>query len=118
MAYNFQIFKEQNLIRDYYTGKFGLEELMQITPLLQQHPDFRWGMDAISDFRSAEIDLNYRDMTILAQHSASKEKWGRLAVVVDSPAHFGLARMYRAMTEEHAGHWIAYEIFTSMEAAE
>jgi hypothetical protein len=74
-------------------------------------------MDGLTDYRNAEIKLSYEAMRQLATASVS-ERWGRVAIVVGRTVDYGLARMYRALTEFHGSHIQHFEIFTSLAEAE
>ena len=118
MGYRFEIDQTRNLIRETWTGPVGLNDYETAIAQLARHPDYREGMDSITDYRDAEIKLSYDAMRTLASRSAATEKWGRVAIVVSRNVEYGLARMYEEMIEFHNGHIKEFRIFNSIEEAE
>ena len=119
MEHSFHIYNDRNLLVETWSGQLSLKDLMKAAPEVYAHPDYRQGLNIISDYRNAELQLSYGDIDVLAESFGKTEKWGKMAIVVNTdPVHFGLSRMYQSMTEFHRTHWLAYRIFTSMEEAE
>ncbi len=86
------------------SGKFTLDVATQAIQRLLDHTDFREGSDVLWDLRTAEIpDAAREDMLRLVGFVEERQpKRGadyRVAIVVSSDYHYGLARMYQAYAD-------------------
>jgi len=118
MGYLFQIDTGRNLVRETWSGDVTLEHYKSAMAELRHHPEYRQGMDGLTDYRGARIMLSYNSMTMLASLCSSREKWGHVAIVVSRVVDYGLARMYQALTESSGSHVKEFRIFMSIEEAE
>jgi hypothetical protein len=118
MEHLFEIDRSRNLVRERWSGEVTLRDYSAAFAELKRHPDYCEGMDALSDYRAARIKLSYEEMRILASRSTADERWNRVAIVVARLVDYGLARMYRALTEPHPAHIKEFSIFTSVEEAD
>src|ERR1051326_4101551 len=118
MGYLFQIDSNRNLVRETWSGDVTLEDYKSAMAELRQHPEYRRGMDGLTDYRCARIMLSYKAMTMLASLCSTREKWRHVAVVVSRVVDYGLARMYQALTESSGSHFEEFRIFMSIEEAE
>jgi len=118
MGYLLEIDSSRNLVRETWSGDVTLENYKSAIAELRHHPEYRQGMDGLTDYRCARIMLSYNSMTMLASLCSFTEKWRHVAVVVSRVVDYGLARMYQALTESSGSHVKEFGIFMSIEEAE
>ncbi len=72
--FEFEISPDENLIRMHCVGEFTIEELIAHTVRVNEHPDFRPGMDTLGDYREAQWIGDPGAITEYVEHTASLEK--------------------------------------------
>jgi len=121
-----------------YSGRVDLADIRNGYSQMAKHPEFRSGLCAICDLRSAELDLSAEDIrTLAAMVRTVAPQWGRTKwlAVADSDVAFGLLRMFIALTDncsistmvvrhaEEAGDWLelgvaAVDVLVAVDAGE
>ncbi len=102
MAYRYRIEPSLGLLLDRFEGKMGWHDLWEGTLESAEDPEFRPGMNVVTDLTNAELDLGYKEMRELvsATVNAPTVRFGRVAIIAPGPLRYGLARMYDALSEE------------------
>lgn len=85
-----------------YSGRVDFDDIRNGYSQMSQHPEFRPGLRAICDLRSAELELSGADIRMVAVLvQAIAPKWGesKWLAVVGSDVTFGLLRMFISLTD-------------------
>ena len=89
------------LLLDRFEGKMGWHDLWEGTLESAEDPEFRPGMNVVTDLTDAELGLGYKGMRALVSETADAPtvRYGRVAIIAPGPLRYGLARMYAALSE-------------------
>ena len=115
MIYKFKIYPETGTLEESFSGEITLHELRAINDEIFADPDFRYGLNVISDVREAEINFGY-DVMLAHMHSLPPLKFGKHAIVVSNKVMFGMIRMHITVTQD-AELYEKSEPFYSLEEA-
>jgi len=100
------------------TGEPTLERFAAYFQALVSHPDFHPGLNALWDFRQFKMasvpTATLRRLAGFLQENRDMRRGARVAVVVDSDADFGVARMFEAIATDVPSH---FRVFRSVEQA-
>lgn len=118
MAFEFSIDVTGNLIRETWTGLVDVEQFYACSREQWSHPDYRRGMNMISDLRDAKLDLTEADLASFAAFMSEGESVQRHAIVVKSDTSFGLAKLFESLSESTSPYWEGLRVFFDYKNAE
>jgi hypothetical protein len=116
MPCQFQIDRHRNLVRETWTGVVTVDDLKRLSEQEWTHPDYIDGVDILSDFRAAQVEIDFERMTAYTAWLEQADTINRQAIVVSRATEYGLARMFATLTEE-TQIWKNCEIFLDLSAA-
>lgn len=117
MPVSFSIDSENSIVYTKITGVLTSEELISGLEGLLDDPQFRPGLDGITDMSDSELDtfsIDAREIAELLVRYREKIGPSRTAVVVSKDITLGLTRMFQYFAEETS---IETRIFSSIEEA-
>ena len=105
MPITYRIDTERNLVHTTASGTLTDEDVISMKASLVRNPDFRPGMNELSDIRQVEelavTPEGIRQMVQQDEEDVDQITKHRLAIVVSQDLAFGMARMYEMLTEGH-----------------
>lgn len=117
MPFSYVIDVEHNVIRETYTGDVQLEELYEMCRQQWRDPLYRPGLNMLTDFRSARMQITYDEMQAFAVFIGRQESVQRHAIVVGREVGYGLARMFTALSEATSPYWDSLRVFFNFDDA-
>ena len=101
-TYRYRIEPSLGLLLDRFEGKMGWHDLWEGTLESAEDPEFRPGMNVVTDLTDAELDLGYKEMSTLVSMTANAPtlRYGRIAIIAPGRLRFGLSRMYELLSDE------------------
>jgi hypothetical protein len=118
MPYQFQIDPEHALIRETFVGQVTADELVRLCAEEWAHPDYRKGLNVLTDLRAAHVEVSFEQMVQYVAFAEQGQGAGRQAIVVASQLEFGLARMFESISEARGRLWVNLRIFHDITEAE
>ena len=118
MPFAFEIDGAGNQIREIWTGTVTAAELRESCRQEWADPAYRRGMDMLSDFSAATLDITHDELRRFAQFIGQQEAVRRHAIVVGRQVGYGVARMFGSLSEVSSPYWNSLRVFNSREAAE
>jgi len=101
MPASFHIDPSRGMVFSYATGAVSFQDFSDHQQALIRDSAFHPGLAQLADARTVTaVSLTVDEMRILARNSPFGAG-ARRAFVVAKDAHFGLARMFELMTEDH-----------------
>jgi len=94
MSHEFEIDVANNTLVERWAGDVELADLMRGFDEVVQHPDFRWDLDAITDFSDAHLDFSQNDLLAFSGYVRSRGwvRAGRKVMVAPKDIEFGIGR--------------------------
>lgn len=116
MPIQYEIDKEQRVLRAISIGKVDAAAVRDYLRRLESDPDYDPSFNGVIDVRAATATVTPDDIRDIAElvRRRPKEASGRRAVIVASDEHFGLMRMFEAYT---ASGPTRYRVFRDLDAA-
>lgn len=118
MPYRFSFDPQRSLIRETFDGEVTAEELMRLSAEEWANPDYRKGLNVISDFRDARVNISFEQMVQYAAFVEQGQGISRQAIVVSGNLEYGLARMFEMLTDGRGPIWKSLKIFYDYAEAE
>lgn len=94
MPYSFVIDNSAEVIRETWIGTFDLDDLIESCRVEWAHPDYRTGLNMLSDFRNAKGKLTADDVLKFASWFSNDEAPVRHAIVVRRERAFDFANLF------------------------
>ncbi len=90
------------LLLDKFEGKMGWHDLWEGTLESAEDPEFRPGMNVVTDLTDVELDLGYEGMSAIISMTANAPtvRYGRVAIIAPGRIRYGLSRMYELLSDE------------------
>jgi hypothetical protein len=117
MPFQFVIDTAANLIRETWTGPVTLDNLFESCKLEWADPAYRKGMNMLSDFRAARIEVSHEELRGFADFMGRQEAVQRHAIVVSRQVGFGVARMFTSLSEASSPYWNSLRVFFDFDEA-
>ncbi len=113
MNFEFQIDNSIGLLKETFTGTICPNSITEANEAIMQHPDFRNGLNFITDLSNAKIPFGYEEMF---KHvlSIPSLQINQQAFIVGGNREYGMIRMFLALAE-NKGIFSKGEVFSSME---
>ena len=89
-----------------WTGRVHAEDVISFFGEIVRHPEFRFGMNALHDFRDAVVDLSQEDLDAIARSYAEVRPAfgdGKVAFLVTSDLSFDAARFFLTLADLEPG---------------
>jgi len=118
MAFEFTIDTQTNVIRETWTGSVDISELYESCKQEWSHPDYRRNMSMLSDFRAAKIEITEDELKEFAQFMGNQEAVLRHAIIVGRESGFGLARIFKLLSESTSPYWDSLRVFFDLKTGE
>ncbi len=101
MACEYYIDTENGLIRADYSGLIDRQALQECIKKLFNNPAFNSGFDGVSDFRKANLEMNYDELEKFRAWLDQQEtnSTGRWAVLVSTDLGYGTIRVWEVLSE-------------------
>ncbi|MHA2219793.1 MAG: hypothetical protein ACXACY_28140 [Candidatus Hodarchaeales archaeon] len=102
----YNIDKEKNLIKAKCSGNTSLDKVIETMTEIYNNPNFKTGMNAISDITEVYFDFSYNEFYELLNFNEATEqirgkvKWAIILKPGDSH-HMNLIRMFNEMNKVH-----------------
>ena len=94
MPYTFTIDQKENIIRETWTGTFDLEQLQDSCYAEWAHPDFREGLNMLTDLRLARGKVSADDVLKFASWFSNDYAPPRHAIVIRRERAFDFAGIF------------------------
>ena len=117
MPFVFVIDGAGNQIRETWTGTVTADELRESCRQEWADPAYRRGMDMLSDFSAATLDVSHDELRRFAQFIGQQEAVRRHAIAVGRQVGYGVARMFGSLSEVSSPYWSSLRVFNSLEEA-
>ena len=117
MPVTFRIDKEAGIVYTVIEGPVDTDELLRELDTLIKHPDFRPGLNGITDLRKSEMDTFTEDAQRVADFFIKhREQVGssRTAIVLAGFVAYGMTRMFQAFADDSS---VETQIFQDMDEA-
>ena len=117
MPVTFRIDKEAGIVYTVIEGPVDTKELLRELETLLDHPDFRPGLNGITDLRKSEMDTFTEDVQRVAEFFIRhREQVGasRTAIVLSGFVTYGMTRMFQAFADDSS---VETQIFQDMDEA-
>ena len=113
MFHTFEIDIKNGILRESYIGLIDFDVLRDANTAIISNPEFRKGLNFLTDLREATIQVGYKEMLI---HTSQLPDLGikKQAFIVDRDLEFGMIRMFETLTNEK-GHYEEVRIFKDIE---
>ena len=118
MPYTFLIDSENNVIREKWRGTFDLDQLMESSCREWSHPDYRKGLNILSDFRRARAKLTADEMLKFASWFSNDNAPAKVAIVVRRQRALDFANMFSMIRECTEANQCGTRLFFSYHQAE
>ena len=99
MPYSFVIDNNAEVIRETWRGTFNLADLIESCHREWAHPDYRSGLNMLTDFRNAKGRLTADDVLQFASWFSNDDAPARHAIVVRRERAFDFANMFSMIRE-------------------
>jgi hypothetical protein len=99
MFHTFEIDIMNGILRESFIGLIDLDVLRDVNTAIILNPEFRKGLNFLTDLREAKIKMDYEEMLI---HTSQLPDLGikKQAFIVDRDLEFGMVRMFETLSEE------------------
>jgi hypothetical protein len=117
MPVSIRVDTEEDVVYTTVTGLYTADDVLKAIDELFEHPDFRPGLNGITDLRGAETFPPYTDVIRIAQYLVrNRDRIGRsrTAVLVSSDVSFGTTRMFQTYSDDSS---IETHIFHELDEA-
>jgi len=113
MPHEFQINCKVGLLKETFTGLLGLDMLTESNATIISHPDFREGLNFLTDMCNAQLPFGYKEMY---KHVRSLPPLhiSKQAFIVTDKIGYGMIRMFLSLTE-YGEVYKEAQIFASIE---
>ena len=113
MFHTFEIDIMNGILRESFIGLIDLDVLRDANTAINSNPEFRKGLNFLTDLREANIQMGYEEMF---SHISQLPDLGikKQAFIVDRDLEFGMVRMFETISEEK-GHYEELRIFKEIE---
>jgi hypothetical protein len=113
MSHKFHIDNTIGLLKEAYIGSMSLNSLTEANDTILAHPEFRSGLNFLTDLRKAQIPFGYEEMN---KHvlSLPSMQIARQAFIVSRDREYGMIRMFLTLTED-TGIFSDGAVFRSLE---
>ncbi len=103
MTHRYRIESDLGLLIDKFEGKTGWDDVWEGILRSAKDPEFRAGMNVITDMTAADLDFGSEEAhrLVFEISAVPTMKYGRIAVVAPGAAQFGIARMFGALAEKY-----------------
>jgi hypothetical protein len=118
MPYIFLIDKKDNVIRETWTGIFDLAQLKDSCYAEWSHPDYRRGLNILSDFRQAIGRVSVDEVLQFASWFSNDDAPTRHAIVVRRERALDFAGMFSMIRDSDRPHDSQTRLFFSYAEAE
>ena len=99
MPYTFSIDRKSNVIREVWRGSLDLQQLIDSCHDQWSHPDYRKGLNILSDFRWARSRLSADDVLKFASWFSNEDAPPKHAIVVRRQLGLDLANIFTIIRE-------------------
>lgn len=117
MPVTFRIDKEAGIVYTVIEGAVDTDELLKELDTLIKQPDFRPGLNGITDLRKSEMDTFTDDVQRVAEFFIKhREQVGasKTAIVLSGFVTYGMTRMFQAFADDSS---VETQIFQDMDEA-
>ncbi len=113
MFHTFEIDIMNGILRESFIGLIDLDVLRDANTAINSNPEFRKGLNFLTDLREANIQMGYEEMF---KHISQLPDLGikKQAFIVGRDLEFGMIRMFETISEEK-GHYEELRIFKEIE---
>ena len=101
MPYVFEIDTSAGVIRETWTGAFGYRELVESCQAEWAHPDYRPGLNLLTDFRRARGRITVDEVLKFASWFCNDDAPSRHAIVVRRERALDYSAMFSMIRESH-----------------
>jgi hypothetical protein len=118
MPYSFVIDKEARVIRETWTGRVDIPELIESCKVEWQHPDYCKGLRMISDFRDAYAEITADEILKFASWFSGEDVPTKHAIVISRESGLALASMFTMICDSTRGDSKTTQLYFSRDSAE
>ncbi len=113
MFHTFEIDIMNGILRESFIGLIDLDVLRDVNTAIILNPEFRKGLNFLTDLREAKIKMDYEEML---SHISQLPDLGikKQAFIVDRDLEFGMVRIFETLSEKK-GYYEEIRIFKEIE---
>lgn len=101
------------LLKETFTGTMDLDSIAEADTAIMEHPDFRSGLNFLTDLRNAEIPFNF-DKVLSLVSTIPSFQINRQAFIAEKDREYGMIRVFLGLAEGR-GIFNQANVFRSLE---